>query len=58
MGVHVDNAFSEVVPEEEPRAESGGGGASSPWEEAERVAAAVARAAMERARTGAEGFDD
>jgi hypothetical protein len=57
MGVHVDNAVSEVLTEEEPQAESGGGAGSS-WEEAERVAAAVARAAMERARTRAEGFDD
>lgn len=57
MAIHVDNAVSEVVPEEESLAESGGGAGSS-WEEAERISAANARAAMERARTSAEGFDD
>jgi hypothetical protein len=56
MAIHVDNAVSEVVPEAEPQAEQGG--ASPPWEEAERISAANARAAMERARTSAEGFDD
>ena len=56
MAVHVDNAMSEVVPEVEPSA--GAGGESEPWEEEERVSAAISRAALERARTAAEGFDD
>jgi len=57
MAVHVDNAMSEVVPEVEPSA-GAGGGESEPWEEEERVSAAISRAALERARTAAEGFDD
>ena len=57
MAVHVDNAMSEVVPEVEPSA-GAGGGESEPWEEEERVSAALSRTAMERSRTAAEGFDD
>ena len=57
MTVHVDNAVSEVVPEVEPSA-GAGGGESSPWDEEERVSAAISRTAMERSRTAAEGFDD
>lgn len=57
MAVHVDNAVSEVVPEAEPKGDAGGG-ENLPWEEAERLGAAARRAAMESARTRAEGFDD
>jgi hypothetical protein len=57
MAVHVDNAMSEVEPEVEPSG-GAGGGESAPWEEEERVSAALSRTAMERSRTAAEGFDD
>lgn len=57
MTVHIDNAFSEVVLEAEP-SEGSGEGEGAVWEEAERVSAALARMAMDRARTSAEGFDD
>ena len=57
MAVHVDNAMSEVVPEVEPSG-GAGGDEGAPWEEEERVSAALSRTAMERSRTAAEGFDD
>ncbi len=57
MTVHIDNALTEVVLEAEP-AEGGRDGDAAQWEEAERVSAALARMAVDRARTSAEGFDD
>jgi hypothetical protein len=55
MGIYVDNAISEVVPEAEA---STGGGEGTQWEEVEKLRATNTRLLIEKARTSAEGFDD
>ncbi|WP_224242768.1 hypothetical protein [Hyalangium gracile] len=58
MAVNVENLTSEVVPEAEPGQQPSGSEPSTPWQEVERVKAALARLAEDRLRTRAEGFDD
>lgn len=58
MTVRVGELTSEVVPEPEASTAPTDGAAGWSWDELERQEELLARLQSDRARTGAEGFDD
>lgn len=57
MSVHVDRVLTEVMPEPEASGASSAAASPAPWEEADRLRAALAALQVDRLRTRAEGFD-
>lgn len=58
MSVHIGRAVSEVIPMSEPAPGGTAPATGAGWAEADRRRREQERAARDRARTSAEGFDD
>lgn len=56
MTTRIEHAVTEVIPEPEPPVSAQG--ALSPWQEQEKIIAAVSRHQYQQRRLRAEGFDD